>query len=192
MGLLDILLGRTKPPKPDLDVLFAIPGAAYTVEAGLGFVPTGAGAVCFKAAEGGAAGRTREDILSLLHLDETTGVTAADDEYGYTWITCRQSTVDLPALMTQLHAANATLADAGFGSSLLCTVIGFTGTDPAKPRRLGLIYLFKRGSVYPFAPNGPHTRDSALELQTRAALADELPIEPDLDRWFPVWSAPVP
>ncbi|MDX8034835.1 hypothetical protein SK803_31855 [Lentzea sp. BCCO 10_0856] len=192
MGFLDTLLGRTKPVKPNLDVLFAIPSAALTVQASLGMTPTGVGAVCFKAAEGAAAEQAQADIRALLDLDHTTEMSLQHDEYGYTWITCHQSTVDLPALMTQLHAVNATLADAGFGPSLLCTVVGFTAPSPAPASRLGLVYLFKRGTVYPFAPLDEQRRDTALEMRVRAALAGELPVETDLERWFPIWNAPVP
>ena len=39
MGLLDILLGRTKPVAPDLDQLFALPSAAVTLEAAAGLTP---------------------------------------------------------------------------------------------------------------------------------------------------------
>lgn len=192
MGFLDVLLGRTKPAQPDLDVLFAIPGAAYTLQAALGMAPTGAGAVCFKAAEGAASQQAQTDIRELLALDDTTTVTVSLDEYGFTWIASRQSTVDLPALVTQLHAANTTLADAGLGPSLLCTVTGFSGQNPDDHRRLGLVYLFKRGTVYPFAPTGAQQRDTALEMQVRAEIAHDIPIEPDLERWFPIWNAPVP
>ncbi len=199
MGFLDTLLGRTRPVQPNLDVLFAIPAAALTVQAALGFAPTGVGAVCFKAAEGGATAHTQDDILALLNLDTGTEVAVSHDEYGFTWVTCHRPDVDLAALMTQLHAVNATLADAGFGPSLLCTVVGFADTDHGPedtgghgPRRLGLVYLFKRGTVYPFAPTGGQSRDTALEMAARAALAGELPVEPELDRWFPIWGAPAP
>lgn len=53
------------------------------------------------------------------------------------------------------------------------------------------MYLFKRGTFCPFAPTGESTRDTALEMQARAHLAGELPIEGDLSRWFPIWSTPV-
>ncbi len=43
---------------------------------------------------------------------------------------------------------------------------------------------------YPFAPLGGQRRDSALEMQVRGALGDDLKVEPDLSRWFPVWEAP--
>jgi hypothetical protein len=192
VSFLDTLLGRTPPVPPDLDVLFAIPGAALTLQAALGMAPTGAGAVCFKAAEGAAAQRAQTDIKELLTLDATTEVTISGDEYGYTWIASQQTTVDLPALLTQLHAANTTLVDAGLGPSLLCTVVGFTAQNPGDHRRLGLVYLFKRGTVYPFAPTTPQHRDTALEMAVRAELADDIPIEADLERWFPIWDAPVP
>jgi len=192
MGFLDALLGRTKPVQPNLDVLFAVPSAAYTLQAALDFAPTGAGAVCFKAAEGGAAARSQSEILDLLDLDPALEVSLDHDEYGYTWITCRQSVVDLSALVTALHAVNAVLADAGFGPNLLCTVVGFRAGGDDRPRRLALVYLFKRGTVYPFAPTGGQQRDTTLEMQVRAQLAAELPIEAELERWFPLWNAPVP
>ncbi|GAA3857374.1 PspA-associated protein PspAB [Amycolatopsis tucumanensis] len=192
MGFLDVLLGRTKPVQPNLDVLFTVPPAADTLQAALGFAPTGVGTVCFKPAEGSASAQSQRDIRELLDLDPALDVSASHDEFGYTWITCRQSTVDLPALMTGLHAINATLADAGFGLTLLCTVIGFRGDSDGQPRHLGLVYLFKRGTFYPFAPTRDQHRDTALEMQVRAELGGELPIEADLQRWFPIWNAPVP
>ncbi|HEU0090182.1 MAG TPA: hypothetical protein VFQ77_21425 [Pseudonocardiaceae bacterium] len=192
-GFLDALLGRSKPVKPDLNVLFAVPSAAYPLQAALGLAPSGVGAVCFQAAEGAAAERALTDLHALPGGDAGTAVSVSRDEYGFTWIACRQTTTDLSTLVTQLHGVNVTLAEAGLGSALLCTSIGFAPADPADHRRLALVYLFKRGTVYPFAPrDAPPLRNTALELQVRAGLADELPIEPDLARWFPTWNAPVP
>ncbi|HXZ73481.1 MAG TPA: hypothetical protein VEH31_21765, partial [Streptosporangiaceae bacterium] len=57
-------------------------------------------------------------------------------------------------------------------------------------KRLGIIYLYKRGTFYPFAPLGGERRDNALELQVRGAVGADLKIETDLSRWFPVWGAP--
>jgi len=194
MGLLDALLGRTKPVKPNLDALFTIPAAAYTLQAALDLAPTGVGAVCFKTAEGHTAAQAQADALALLGTDPATGIAVSLDEFGYTWIASRHPDDDLPGLVGDLHAVNTTLTDAGYGPSLLCTIIGFTDTptsDTAKPaRRLGLVYLFKRGTFYPFAPTGGHTRDTALELAVRAQLAGDLPIEADLSRWFPIWATP--
>ena len=52
MRFLDALLGRSRPKQAKLDALFAIPGAAITLEAGLGLRSTGRAAVCFKPASG--------------------------------------------------------------------------------------------------------------------------------------------
>ncbi len=185
MGLLDVLLGRTLPVPPNLDLLFAVPAAATTLQADMGLTATGTGAVCCQTAEGPAAARARDEALALLRTDPASGIEVCTDGYGYTWITCRRADGDLAALVTDLHAVNTALTEAGFGSSLLCTVVGF-----GAPRLL-LVYLFKRGTFYPFAPRAGHDRDTALELQARARLAGELPIEPDLGRWFPIWDSPV-
>lgn len=202
MGLLDSLFGRTKPVPPNLDALFAVPSAAYTLEVSCGLRPTGIGSVCFKAAEGPSAAETRQTLEALVAGDLGTRTAVIVDEYGYSWVTCTRTDVDLPSLVTDLHMVNSTLAEAGFGSSLLCTVLGFAGptpeggTPPAGPaqpagtRHVALVYLYKRGTFYPFVPTGANTRNNAVELEIRAAMAGELAIEPDLNRWFPIWNAP--
>ena len=190
MRFLDALLGRTKPVKPNLDTLFAVPAAGTTLQAALDLAPTGVGAVCFKTAEGQAAAQAEADALELLAADQTVPPAVSHDEYGYTWIASHHDGGDLAGLVTDLHGVNTTLAEAGYGPSLLCTIIGFTGTRAGDTRRLGLVYLFKRGTIYPFAPTGAKTRDNDLELQARAQLTGELPIEADLSRWFPIWATP--
>ncbi|KAB1980524.1 PspA-associated protein PspAB [Streptomyces triticiradicis] len=192
MGFLDILLGRSKPAAPDLDQLFALPSAAVTLQAAAGFTPTGTGAVCFASAEGGAFAQAHQEAQALLDADTgRTGppVERSRDEYGYSWLVSRRTPDDLPALVSDLHAVNSSLESTGFGPQLLCSVVGFEDTEQ---RRLGLVYLYKRGTFYPFAPlpGGGERRDNALELQIKAVLADDLRIEQDLARWFPIWGAP--
>ncbi len=187
MRFIDTLLGRTEPVQPNLDVLFAIPAAVDSLAAATGLEPTGVGAVCFKAAEG--TEQSTQDIHEVLALDRTMDTSVARDEFGFTWAVCRQSIVDVPALVATLHTANTTLVDAGFGPALLCTVVAFAAPDG---RRLGLVYLFKRGTTYPFAPVAGHRRDTQLELRAGAAIAKDLPVERDQRRWFPLWDAPVP
>ena len=58
------------------------------------------------------------------------------------------------------------------------------------PGRLAIVYLYKRGTFYPFAPLSGKERDNALEIQIKNALGDDLKMEQDLTRWFPVWGAP--
>ncbi|MEU9361279.1 hypothetical protein AB0D35_24620 [Streptomyces sp. NPDC048301] len=194
MGLLDSILGRGRPVRPDLDQLFAVPSAALTLEAGTGFAPTGLGSVCFAGVEGSAFARVREDVRELLDADTGRGgvpVEFSGDDYGYTWLLSRQApgTAGTASLVNDLHAVNTLLQDGGFGPHLLCSLIGFRDQED---RPLALVYLYKRGTFYPFAPvpGGEERRDSQLELQVRAVLGDDLRVEEDLSRWFPVWAAP--
>ncbi|WP_327314547.1 PspA-associated protein PspAB [Streptomyces sp. NBC_01235] len=199
MGLLDILLGRTKPVVPDLDQLFALPSAAVTLEAAAGFTPTGHGAVCFATVEGSAFEQTHREVQALLDADtERTGppVRLVRDGYGYSWLVSQRAPDELSALVNDLHAVNSAMEVNGFGPQLLCSLAGFEeqagGAEAEGGRRLALVYLYKRGSFYPFAPlpGGGQRRDNPLELQVKAALAGDLRIEQDLSRWFPVWGAP--
>ncbi|WP_433255187.1 PspA-associated protein PspAB [Streptosporangium sp. CA-135522] len=183
----DALLGRTEPAKPDLDALFALPSAAVTLQAATELAPTGTGSVCFREAEGGAFAELERDVTRLLAAGGGPPVEQSTDTYGYTWLLARRTPEQLGELVTDLHAVNSSLESAGFGPSLLCSLIAFT--DLAD-RKLALVYLYKRGTFYPFAPVSGQHRDNALELQVRAAIEDELPIEPDLGRWFPLWGAP--
>jgi hypothetical protein len=193
MGLLDTILGRTKPVKPDLDELFALPSAAVTLEAGMGLKPTGVGSVCVKPAEGGGFAGLREQIDQLLAADNDK-YTEEKDSFGFSWITRHGDPADLPDLVSDLHSINASLSDAGFGPALLCTLVVFKPTQPTPAgdggSPVGLVYLYKRGTWYPFVPTGKETRDNARELQVKAVIGSDLKIEPDLSRWFPVWGAP--
>lgn len=186
MGFFDALTGRSKPKRPQLDALFALPSAALTLESAAGFAPTGVGSVCYRAAEGAPFASLQSDLALLLR---GAAPQAVQDPYGYTWLVLTREADDVAGLVTDLHAVNVSLEDQGFGPQLLCSLVGFR--DPAG-RSLGLVYLYKRGTFYPFAPSAGATqvRDTALELQIRGQLGVDLPLEADTSRWFPVWGAP--
>jgi hypothetical protein len=184
----DVLSGRSKPPKNNLDSLFGIPGAAVTLQTSMGFRATGVGSVCFRAAEGAAFAQTQSEVVELLDSDEYGApVEQTTDQFGFTWLVSRQDAAGIDVLVTDLHAVNTTLEAQGFGPSLLCSVVVF---EDLLKRRLGLVYLYKQGKFYPFVPTGPNSRDNILEIQVRDLLANELPLEPQLNRWMAVWGAP--
>lgn len=186
MGLLDTILGRSKRVKPNLDALFGLPSAAVGLEASLGLKPTGVGSVCVKPTEGAGFAGLREQIDELLKTDNDK-YEETKDSFGYSWITRRGNPDDVSDLVTDLHAVNASLQDAGFGPALLVTVVAFSD---GRSSPVGLVYLYKRGTWYPFVPVGPEQRDNTRELALKAAIGDDLPIEPDLTRWFALWGAP--
>ncbi|MEU1079802.1 hypothetical protein ABZ368_06080 [Streptomyces sp. NPDC005908] len=190
MRLLEILLGRSRAVGPDLDRLFALPSAAVSLEAATGFRATGHGAVCFATVEGAAFEQTHREVRALLDADVGRApVELSRDRYGYSWLVSRRSPDELSLLVNDVHAVNTELEAGGFGPQLLCSLAGFRDDGG---RRVALVYLYKRGTFYPFAPlpGDRQRRDNALELRIRAVLAGELPVEGDLGRWFPVWGAP--
>lgn len=192
MKFLDSILGRTKPKRANLDALFAVPGAAITLEASMGLGSAGAAAVCFKPASAYDFASTCDEINELLALsakDSGSEISQHQDSYGYHWIIVRDP--DIEDLVTSVHMVNSSLADRGFDQQLLATVFAFRGQAADV---MYLVYLFKRGTFYPFvpAPGGGERRDNQQELQLQAALDNEVPLEADLTRWFPIWGAPIP
>lgn len=189
MGFFDALMGRSKPKKANLDDLFALPDAAITLESATRFTPTGVGSVSYRAVEGSAFSTIQDDIKDLLSRDSGTTITPSVDNFGFSWLVVEHETPDASDLVTDLHAVNTSLESQGFGPMLLCSLMYFT--NPSGDR-LALVYLYKRGTFYPFVPvdAGKQQRNSALELQVRGVLSHDVQIESDLSRWSPVWGAP--
>jgi hypothetical protein len=187
VGLWKVLSGRSSAPRPRLDALFGIPGAAITLQTAMDFAPTGTGAVCYRKAEGPAFDDTERRLVELLDSDEGPDVERVDDGFGFTWLIVRTVPPDPGSLVTDLHAVNSSLESEGFARGLLCSVVGFK--DPAG-RTSGLVYRYGAGNFYPFAPTGEQQRDTLLEMQMKNQLEHELPIEPDLAKWMPLWGCP--
>lgn len=197
MKFWNALTGRSKPRRPDLDALFAIPSAAIGLEASAGFRATGVGTVCFRAGSGAAAEQVADEIRQMLDDDPEIpdDVVFQTDGFGYTWLVVRrdpgtpEEPGDIAGLCTELHAVNTTLTMQGFDSGLLCTMVPFVD---AGGQRFGLVYLYQQGTFYPFAPRAGagQQRDTLLELRVRDLVAGEVPVEADQQRWLALWDAP--
>jgi PspA associated protein B len=194
MRFFDVLLGRTKPKQAQLDALFGLSGAAITLEAALGMKPAGEAAVCFKPASGASFAETSSEMTELLELavrEAESTLRVTDDRFGYRWVALGDP--QLEDLVTSAHMVNSTLEERGFGPQLLCSVFAFDadGSTGQARQRCHLVYLYKRGTFYPFAPLEGERRDNELELRVRGALGNDLPIEPELGRWFALWGIPI-
>ncbi len=160
-----------------------------TLEAEGGLKPSGRAGVAFKPASGAdfeALQRELQELLRMSTKEFDSELTMAEDSYGYRWTVLVDPDID--DLVTNVHMLNTTLEERGYGPQLLCSVFRF---DADGGRHLDLVYLYKRGTFYPFAPRGEEQRDNELELRVRGAISSELPIEGDLSRWFPLWGAPL-
>jgi hypothetical protein len=188
VGLRDVLFGRKKLAEPKEDQLFALTTAAVTMETELGLKTAGAAAIAFKPQSSGEFRSAFDDIDKLVDaVAQSSGsqVERKSDEYGYDWIVVRDP--DLEDLVGTAHTLAAELTAQGFGSQLLAALFKFEGGEHA----VYWIYGFKRGAFWPFVPVGEQKRDNALELELKAKLEHELPIEQDLTRWLALFDAPV-
>ena len=139
------------------------------------------------------------------------------DPFGYKWVIVEGGGIE--DIVTRVHIVHSSISENGWGEQLLCSLFGFyvsnadvgdeldielgsslqplqpasdaSGATGAAGSQLYLVYLAKRGSFYPFAPRGKEKRDTELEMRIKALINHDLPMEPDLDRWFPLWDVPV-
>jgi len=188
VGLLDVLRGQRTPKRADLDALFAIGTAAMTLQAGLGILTTGRAGVCFKEVEARQFEGLVREIEELLHSaapESGTTVSKQVDDHGFAWVLVEDPDID--DLATTIHMVSLSLEERGLSERLLCAVFAFAGEDGP----VDLVYAYKRGTFYPFAPREGRRRDNALELRLQGTLGSDLPMEPELERWYPVWDAPV-
>lgn len=190
MGFLDALMGgkrKLKAPAPDR--LFAMTTAQITLETGVGLKHRGVAGIVFQPIATGDFKQILDETNELLRGSaEDTGTTVeeASDEYGYRWVILRDE--DFEDLVVSLNTVSSQLQGGGYGDRLLCAVFSFA--DEGRP--IHFIYNFKRGAFYPFVPApGDKQRNTERELQLKAQLAGELPIEAELDRWFPLWEIPL-
>jgi hypothetical protein len=188
MGLRDVLFGKRKLKDPSPDQLFALSTAQVTLELDLGLKPAGRAGVCFKPLSGGDFARAQAELTELLEAtagDTATKLRFEQDSHGFEWIVVEDP--DFEDLVTTVHVVSSELISRGFGPQLLAALFRFERAGETAY----WIYAYKRGAFYPFVPKGADDRDNARELELKAQLERELPIEQELARWFALYGAPV-
>ena len=195
MGLRDILTGRHEVKGPAPDRLFAISTAYVTLQAEHQIEPAGSAAIVFQAlatSEFEATLKDMEEVVTATGGESGTKVATQDDSYGYRWMVLRNpdGAPSVEDLTVGINAVSTSIETAGHGERLLCAVFAFVD---ARKRRIYFIYNYKRGYWYPFVPaeGAQQERSTERELQIKAQMASELPIEPELERWFPLWGIPI-
>ena len=119
--------------------------------------------------------------------DSGTKVETSDDSYSFRWLVLRGNSFD--DLVVGINAVGSALEAGGYGDRVLCSVFSF---EDSHKRPLYWIYNYKRGSFYPFVPaGGAQQRDTERELVLKAQIGAELPVEAELERWFPLWGIPI-
>jgi hypothetical protein len=203
MGLRDILTGRHEVKGPAPDRLFAISTAYIALQTEHNIEPAGAAAIVFQAlqtSEFEGVIKEMEEVVVATGGESGTKVHTEDDSFGYRWMVLLadqrsgRSPIggSIEDLAVGINAVSGSIETAGHGERLLCAVFAF---KDAKGARVYFIYNYKRGFWYPFVPasgsGSSSERSTERELQLKAQMASELPIEPELERWFPLWGIPI-
>jgi hypothetical protein len=190
MGFLEILTGKRKMKAPAESRLFAMSTAAVTLEMTLGLRSSGKAAIVFQplaTADFTSIVTDMEEVLRGTGEDTGTHVEKTDDSFGYRWMVLSDD--DFEDLVVGVNVVSQALQDGGYGERILCAVFAFRD-EQDKP--VYWIYNYKRGAYYPFVPaGGAQQRDSECELRLRAQIGRELPVEAELERWFPLWGIPI-
>jgi hypothetical protein len=190
MGLLDILRGKRSLAQPAPDRLFAMSTAYVTLEMTLELRSSGKAAIVFQplaTADFDGILRDMEEVVRGMGTDSGTTIQRSDDEYGYRWMILADD--DFDDLVVGLNAVSEALQAGGYGERILCAVFAFRD---AQSRAVYWIYNYKRGAFYPFVPSGgAQQRDNERELRLKAQIGAELPVEAELERWFPLWGIPI-
>ena len=191
MGFLDVLRGKRslKQPVPT-DRLFAMSTAYVKLDMELGLHTSGKAAIVFQplaTADFEAIVRDMEEVLRGTGDDAGTQVDRTDDSFGYRWMVLTDD--DFEDLVVGVNVVSQALQDGGYGERILCAVFAFRD---AQDKPVYWIYNYKRGAYYPFVPGaGAQQRDSERELRLKAQIGHELPVEAELERWFPLWGIPI-
>jgi hypothetical protein len=190
MGLLDVLRGRRDLKAPAPDRLFAMTTAYVTLDTELGLKTDGAAGIVFQAldtADFNQIATDMQEVVSATSSESGTKIDTSDDSFGYRWMILRDP--DLEDLVVGLNAVGGALETGGYGDRILCAVFPFRDRTGGK---VYWIYNYKRGRFYPFVPAaGEQQRDNERELKLKAQVGEELPVEPELERWFPLWDIPI-
>jgi len=189
VGFLNVITGKRKLAGPAPDRLFAI-STAYVALQELSIISAGSAAIVFQplaTADFESIVRDMEQVVKATASDSGTAVESSDDSFGFRWLVLRGAGFE--DLVVGVNAVSSALQGGGYGERVLCAVFAF---EDGRKQRVYWIYNYKRGMFYPFAPAaGQQQRDTEREFRLKAQIGNELPVEPELERWFPLWGIPI-
>lgn len=198
MGLrdfVDAILGKSTLPKAKSDKLFAMSTASITLESNLGLKPSGSAGICFKPIGASAYESARKEIQELLEYsskETETEFRLEKDDFDFLWAIFKDP--DFEDLVANINLVSETLEDHGLGGQLLCAIYRFDSEpeagDSGRGKTVYWIYNFKQGTYYPFVPLSGKQRDNPFEFKLRAEMEREMPIEENVEKWYPLWGIP--
>jgi len=191
MSFLDTILGRDKPVKSKVDKLFGLTTCDVTMETALSMKPTNKAAISFRPVSTFDWGDLEKEIADLLEVsthDSPLTWKWFTDEFEFKWVILEAK--EFENLIATANMIGDELTDHGFGDQLLAAIVQYQDADA---NQVYLIYNYKRATFYPFVPDPAKTRErlNAEEFRISGTLAKELPIEKEVESWYPLWGVPL-
>jgi hypothetical protein len=191
LGIFDAIFARAKPVKSKSEQLFAMATASVTLQTKLDLQAAGAAGIVFRPVDSSYFRQAEEELGQLLALsskESSIAVRSETDSFGFRWTVLTDPAFE--DLVATIHMVSITLTEKGFGEQLLAAVFRFNQAD-AGSRPVYWVYNYKRGSFYPFIPQGAgEHRDNAAELHFATIMDAELPVEKAPDHWYALWGIP--
>jgi hypothetical protein len=189
VGLGGALFGRKKAQEPKGRALFALVTAQGALAQRLQMVHSGKAGLCFRPLTASSFADLERDVQGILSLGQGTAQTqhrVVADDFGFRWLLLQVEPFE--ELVSAVYQAAQTFAERGFQEQLLAVVFPFR----YEGQEVHWIFSYRRGTFYPFIPvlGEAQRRDSALEVSLVEKVGADLPVEKELERWYPLWGAP--
>ena len=97
---------------------------------------------------------------------------------------------DFDDLVVGINAVSGALEAGGYGDRVLCAVFAFEDEQQAAAL-LDLQLQARRVLSVRAGRRTREQRDNERELVLKAQVGTELPVEQELERWFPLWGIPI-
>lgn len=150
--------------------------------------PVGNAGVCFRPRSDPFFLNLDVNLGALLMSGERMLITrfrTTDDSYGFRWVLLQDGLFE--DLVTAIALLASAFARNRFEQQLSAALFPFQQSRQA----VYWIYSFRHRTFYPFVPLQEPERDNTLELSLASKLKRNLPIEPQTQRWYPLWGTPL-
>ncbi len=129
-----------------------------------------------------------EEVVRATASDSGTTVTSSDDGYGFRWLVLRGS--DFDDLVVGINAVSERTRGGRLRRPRAVRGVRVRGL-PQAPAVLDLQLQARARSIRSRPAGGSEQRDNERELVLKAQIGKELPVEQELERWFPLWGIPI-
>lgn len=170
--------------KADPNDLIALSRVSLAVETNMNYEPCEVGGLAFSDIDDQEFEKALNEVKGVIKSNDDTEDADLDmkDIHGTQWIVVNDESIE--SLAANLQFGASAMESVEYSSRLLAAVLPFKNDENDY---IYVIYSFRRGSFYPFAPQGLDERDSKIERRLSTIIEDEIDVEDDRSYWYPLW-----